>query len=259
MLQPAMRLQNLDHYRRTGALSPFGCYLVALGTLVPASDGPLSLELAEAFLSRVGISRERLRLRVSSKDDDLLGIAKGGHAKIETDGYEMYRYRHSYGNPGLCGRNINFAVRVHDSFRDVGNLIIIEQDGAIRGIELAFSINNLVACRDELDHPIVATPGVAAYLHGFTSLMASDALGSSVALALDGLLPSSRGRAGRFREFVRILKALAPSARALGTVIEACLTAECEIREHISPLHNGARDIDPAAAAEILDGELRRA
>lgn len=259
LLQPAMRLRNLDHYRRTGEVSPFGCYFVALGTLVPASAGQSSLELAEHFLTRgVGVPPERLRLRVSSEDEDLMALATGASVEVEIDGYEKRRYRHSFGNPGLAGRNINLAVLVGTELRDVGNLIAIEQDQVVRGVELAFGINNLITCRDQLDHPLLASTGVAAHHRGFRSLMAADALSSSIALALDGLLPSSRGRGGRFRELVGIVKALAPNDQALGAAIVDGLDAECEIRQRISPPSDEGEDLEPGAAAAVLHKELAR-
>ncbi len=35
LIQPALRLRNLSHVRRTGQMSPFGCYFMAFGAVVP--------------------------------------------------------------------------------------------------------------------------------------------------------------------------------------------------------------------------------
>jgi hypothetical protein len=259
LLQPALRLRNLDYFIRTGEMSAFGCYFVALGTLVAPSEGECAIATATKFLlSGVDVKPDRLVLRCSSVDNDLLLLARSTGLKVEIDGYEERRYRHVFGNEGLTGRNINFAVDVSGHLVDVGNQIVIEQDGQPHGIEIAFGISNLIACRDELHHMVDATPGVLARSFGYDTEIARDAIMSSVVLALDGLKPGARGRGGRFREFLRIVASASPGPLACSEAIDVILEAESGIRATISPHEDGTQDLSLPEAKDVLAEGLER-
>lgn len=258
LIQPAIRLRNLDHYLKSGQMSSFGCYFVAFGSLLPMTDCPLAMELVRDFLLDIGLEATRLTLRVSSRDGDLYELAAASGLDIEVDGYEQARYRHRFGIDGLSGRNLNYAVSVRDKWQDVGNLIIIERHGTPIGVEIAFGINNLIACRDSLSHPVYATPGVEILSWGHHQDIAIDAAGSVIALALDGLRPVARGRGGRMRQFLRILVNTA-NADDWCSPLQGVLERELEIRKFVSPMVNDHSDLDSKRAMELIRYGLARA
>jgi hypothetical protein len=229
-----------------------------LGTLVSHSDSEMAMTTACKFLKGAGLDDSRVVLRVSSLDHDLLALAYDSGQRVEVDGYEQRRFTHTFGNPGLTGRNINFAVDVRGELVDVGNEIIIERDGQPAGVEIAFGISNLIACRDELPHMLEATPAVIAREAGFTSRIEADALVSAVALALDGLRPVARGRGGRMRDFLRIVAGSTVSPETRSLLIRSLIDAEVTIRRQISPHRAGEADLEASDAYDLLAEGLER-
>jgi hypothetical protein len=252
LVQPAVRLRNLESYLRTGEMSPFGSYFIAFGTLVPTDFGNLAAAMMWRLLvDGFGIDERRCVFRVSSLDPDLVELASGGGRNIEVDGYSAQRYRHRFGISGIAGRNFNAAIEVGGELRDVGNFIIIERDGSPVGIELAFGVNNILACQHVLAHPVLATAGAIARTHGYERLISLDAVGTTVALALDGLVPSGRGRGKNFRRFIEILASEA-DAQAWEGAVSAVVRAEVDLRLSTSPQRNGASDLDSAEASNLI-------
>jgi hypothetical protein len=195
---PALRLQALDRFRRTGAMGAFGCYFTALGTLTaPDRLHAAHTEMADLLTDALDISPERLCLRVHGRDDDFLDAATSTGLPVEVDGYEAARYRHTFGDPALSGRNSNIAVKTRDGLRDVGNVILVIRDGIPVAIELAMGVNNLLARVIGLPHPVSAS--LASVAGSARTLMGQDALGASVGLMTEGLRPVARGRGGNLR------------------------------------------------------------
>lgn len=262
LLQPALRLQNIEHWKRTGSMSAFGCYFMAFGALAD----PTWLEEFHALVSdflvhRLGIPEERVVWRYSSRDVELARAVKALGMPSEADGCEPIRYRHVFGVGGTTGRNSNVAIRTDHGLFDVGNVILIEHNGVPVGVEMAFGINNLLSRAENLAHPVHASVahGVIRELGcrpDFGSEIETDALGSAAALALDGLRPSGRGRGRNFRDF---LKVLAPSLNysRMEETVQAATRAEMELRT-VASEPDGFEDLRPEEAADIILTGLRK-
>lgn len=234
LVQPAVRLRNLNHWRRTREMSPYGCSFVALGTLAPPDQVAQAHGEVVDFLAAVGVERERILLRVSSADIDLLDGAARAHSQVEIDGYEQARYRHVFGMPGVSGRNTNIAVDTGAGSVDVANVIIIERAGLPIAVETAYGVSMIVTLRDRFDHPVLASPGSLSLDAGVDSLMAADCIGTAIALLLEGLAPVARGRGGRLRTMLSLFFRLAPRADVT-LAASSVARAETAIRHYLSP------------------------
>ena len=234
-------------------MSPFGCYFIAFGTLVPPNDLALACHVAKNFfVDKLSVDPGRLAFRVSSEDKDLVELCASIRVELEVDGYDQKLYRHQFGVQGLAGRNINVALRVRGELRDVGNLIAIERDGRLIGAELAFGVNCIIARRDELAHPVDASSGALLRNYGFPQLIAADAAGSAVALALDGLRPVARGRGGNFRSFLRILADHEDDAEVWRHILSKVIEVELAVRRTISSHEPDFSDLSKRDALDLM-------
>jgi hypothetical protein len=236
LVQPAIRLRNLTHWLEHGRMSGFGCYFVALGTLCsPDRMTEVHREVVALLIDDFGVPPNRMLLRSSSADADLCQAASGCGLPVEIDGYAAARYCHVFGIDGVTGRNTNVAIVTDAGPVDVANVIIIERAGRPIAVEAAYGVNMVLAQRECLAHPVLASVGAVALARGVSSLVTLDALGSAVGLVTEGLSPVSRGRGGKLRLFLKLLatdEALSGELRdAVGDVVEA----DQRIRRHVSP------------------------
>ena len=253
LVQPAVRLRNLDYWRRTSSMSGYGCSFVALGTLAPPGEVQRCHEEAIHFLVEgVGVGSERIVLRASSEHPEMVTAARTAGGTVEVDGYDQARYRHVYGVAGLTGRNTNIAIRTSRGVIDVANVIVMERDGRAIAVEVAYGVNMLVALRDDLDHPVLATPGALAADHGVDTLIAIDCLGTAVTLMTEGLRPVARGRGGRLRGMLSTALDTVGAADWAGAA-ETVAHAEAALRRRLSEPEPGlfAEETPATVAARV--------
>jgi len=92
----------------------------------------------------LNIPLENLRIRINSQDEDLLRAIEQVDSGIirEIDTYPERLYRHKYGmeEQGITGRNFNVGVRKKDTdtFYDIGNIIVMEDEKKKHAIEMGF-------------------------------------------------------------------------------------------------------------------------
>lgn len=260
LVQPALRLRNLDHVRRTGAMSPFGCSFMSFGALGPADDAPRLTALARDLLvGELGLAASDVQLRVLAEDRDLVeaGIAAG--LAVAPD-RSPEGFRHVFGMPGVTGRNANIALRGPRGWADVANVIVIEEDGRPIGAELAFGVNMVLVQAMSLAHPVLAGPATAAVWHGVTDLTALDALSSATVLALEGLRPVARGRGQNYRALLRLLgERISGPADLWLPAAEAVATAEERLRRHASPPAADVVELTPVETARKLLADWQQA
>ncbi|GAB3671146.1 hypothetical protein [Saccharopolyspora tripterygii] len=252
LVQPALRLRNLAHWRRTGEVSGFGCYFVALGTLSPpGSLHRIHKSVLTWFTETAGVAESRIVARVSSADDDLLAAAADAAGQREIDGCPQHRYRHVFGVEGVRGRNLNLALRTRDGLADICNIICIERDdGTPLAVESAFGVNTVLARVHDLPHVLDASPAAAAAPRP-PDLMALDALGSALPLLAEGLRPRARGRSGNLHSLLAVLRerldAIGWGGRDVTSWVRAAAEADHRVRARTSPATD---DVEERSAAE---------
>ncbi|GHI09731.1 hypothetical protein AQI88_16550 [Streptomyces cellostaticus] len=260
LVQPALRLRNLDHVRRTGTMSPWGCAFMSFGALAPPGEAGALTALARDLLVRgLGVGDDDVRLRLLPTDGDLVDHARGaGVAVIHCpDTPEVFRHR--FGIEGITGRNANLALRGPDGWADVANVIVIERHGRPIGAELAFGVNAVLVHTLGLGHPVRAGAAAAAEEFGVRDLVALDALSSATVLAMDGLRPVARGRGQNYRALLRLLDERAGAApEAMQRAAGAVARAEEELRRHASPPADGVADLSAERTARQLVDDLCR-
>ncbi|MFJ8199169.1 hypothetical protein [Streptomyces sp. NPDC096152] len=260
LVQPALRLRNLDHVRRTGEMSPFGCSFMSFGALGPAGDAPRLTALARDLLvDRLGFAAHDVQLRVLADDRDLVegGIAAG--LAVAAGARSPEQFRHVFGMPGVTGRNANLSLRGARGWTDVANVIVIEEAGRPLGVELAFGVNMVLVQAMSLAHPVLAGPATAAVLHGVTDLAALDALSSATVLAMEGLRPVARGRGQNYRALLRLLgERLAGPAGTWSSAAVAVAAAEERLRRHASPPADDVVELSSEEAARTLVTDWER-
>lgn len=262
LCQPALRLRNLDHYLDVGDCSPFGCSFHAFGALWPASGLEAACALAHEVLGAL-LPAERLVLRGAPVDADLLAAGRSTGWRVATAAGPLDPFRHVFGLDGTTGRNVNLALTgVGASGRtvDVGNVIVLEQDGRVRAVELAFGVNMLLLVGRDLDHPVLATPAADVLGPGHDhapDLMALDALMASAVLCLDGLRPVSRGRNGRYRQLLTVLlERHGGSLDEVARDLVETIRLESLVRTASSPLHPEDAELTAECAASVVPEHL---
>ncbi|WP_326629285.1 MULTISPECIES: hypothetical protein [unclassified Streptomyces] len=260
LVQPALRLRNLDHVRRTGEMSPFGCSFMSFGALGPSRDAARLTALARDLLvDRLGFAAHDVQLRVLADDRDLLECGIEAGLAVATTVRSPEEFRHVFGMPGVTGRNANIALRGARGWTDVANVIVIEEAGRPIGVELAFGVNMVLVQAMSLAHPVLAGPATAAVLHGVTDLMALDALSSATVLAMEGVRPVARGRGQNYRSLLRLLgERTAGPAEVWKPAALAVAAAEERLRRHASPPADDVDELPSEQAAHMLEADWER-
>ncbi|MGW7528785.1 hypothetical protein [Streptomyces sp. NPDC054783] len=260
LVQPALRLRNLEHIRRTGEMSPFGCSFMSFGALGPSGDAPGLTALArELLIDRLGFPAHDVQLRVLADDRDLreCGVAAG--LDVVPTVHNPGVFRHVFGLPGVTGRNANLALRGVGGWADVANVIVIEEAGRAIGVELAFGVNMVLMQAGGITHPVLAGPAAAAVTHGVTDLMALDALSSATVLAMESVRPVARGRGQNYRALLRLLgERTTGSADAWKPAAFAVAAAEEQLRRHASPPADDVDELPSQQAALKLAADWER-
>lgn len=214
LVQKCLRTQNTKILCVDDSTMNWSSYFTAIGTLSHISHLQETSRTIWFFFNEVlNIPREDIKINISSEDNDLLevwsNIDNGPILDIDTK--DINYYRHNYGMPGVWGRNLNFAIRCdNDNFRDIGNLIIIENENAKLGVELAFGVSTTLSSMYNLPNSIAASSisEVIPFKEGFVTKF-SDALSASIILLKGGIKPTASNTKGRvLRTYIRSLSYL---------------------------------------------------
>jgi hypothetical protein len=226
LIQPALRTQALKGLSDPGTYPMWPSYFKALGAVVsPREIAALALAALEFLGGVIDDASDRLVVRISSLDDDLIDIARQYHSMydIEIDGCAFRSYRHKYGIDGLCGRNINYAVRDGRGFpHDIGNLILIEYEDRVVAAEMCSGVSNILTRLHGLQHPIQAST-IASFvpLLDWRHVKLADALSSAAVLVAEGLRPVGTGRHRCAREYLQSVGRLREQSQVpIGVVVD---------------------------------------
>lgn len=211
LVQKCLRTQNAKTFLNDEIFPEWSSYFTAIGSVCP-KEGLEKLAIDTlSFLFKLGIRKERLQINVSSKDEDLLIIAKNlsREIKISVDGKtDIGYYRHKYGVEELGGRNFNIAIENKRSgeYKDIGNVLIIEKNGIAIAGEMGIGVGTLLSRMYSLTNSIESSvvSKVVPFQLGMRSKF-SDALSASVILLNEKIRPGSRDKERILRIYLEAL------------------------------------------------------
>jgi hypothetical protein len=215
IVQNCIRTHSLRHAFNDGHCPKWGSYFPSLGALLQGQDAASATRDLLGYLKRLGIDTDRVLVRVSSSDMDLLEVCATvlPHDSVEVNTRPPEYYRHSIGEPEVSGRNFNIAVHnaKTNTYEDVGNIIHLTTTTGCSCIETAVGASVLTQHVRGLAHVLDCHP-VPGLTHDIPNLTRKlqDSMLVSIALFREGLRPgASSNRARILRSYIRVLVYLA--------------------------------------------------
>ncbi len=149
IIQDCIRTQNLYAAFNDDYVPLWGSFFSSLGVLSHYDNLASVIANTYDFLnSSLSICDERIKIRINSKDRDLVDSCKRVFPMMscEFDSRGMEYYRHKIGDDAYSGRNINIAIQhlSDGTFNDVGNIIVLEKNRDPIAVEVAIGINTLL-------------------------------------------------------------------------------------------------------------------
>lgn len=144
--------------------SEWSSYFDATGLLVPQNLGEkLVYDVLFFLINKLNLSKDDIMIRINCNDTDLMRIVKNvsDMCNVEMNTREEKYYKHRYGldEYGIYGRNFNIALKDKKAceYKDIGNIIIIENQNKKFGIECAIGLNALLMRMEGLKTSIEAS------------------------------------------------------------------------------------------------------
>ena len=236
MIQSCLRTQNTKILGDDSRQPQWASYFSSIGALTHYKElDRLSAQTWEFFTDYLGIPADRLRIRISSKDIDLLQHWRqaGLEERLELDANNPVYYTHKFGMDDVAGRNCNLAIVDHCSgnLRDIGNIIVIETKDAQIGTEIAFGVETIVSRLLGFSNPIAASlMADIVPVKNEHSLKLADAISSSVVILDAGERPVVTNRGRTLRKYLQAISDLRHKADV--TIDDVTrYAAEFELRE----------------------------
>jgi hypothetical protein len=213
LIQKCLRTRNASTFFSDDIFPEWSSYFTAMGIMSPSGNVETLLTDTLNFLLNLGIEVGKIRINVSSRDKDLLECVRNVQKKIkfliDVDGVDNINYyRHKYGMDEINGRNFNLAIKNEktEEFKDIGNIVVIEEGGAPLAVEMGIGVSTLIAKIFGLDNSIEASTisKIVTFKPGFTSKFA-DALSAAVVMLREKINPGSRDKARLLRTHLRAL------------------------------------------------------
>lgn len=163
LFQRAIRTQPLK-VMTVNQTSEWSSYFDATGLLVPQNLGEkLVYDVLFFLINKLNLSKDDIIIRINCNDTDLMRIVKNvsDMCNVEMNTREEKYYKHRYGldEYGIYGRNFNIALKDKKAceYKDIGNIIIIENQNKKFGIECAIGLNALLMRMEGLKTSIEAS------------------------------------------------------------------------------------------------------
>ena len=236
MIQSCLRTQNTGILKNRNKQPQWASYFSSIGALTqPPSLDELSAQTWKFYTDHLGIPEDRLRVRIASKDVDLLKHWQNAGLEdyLEYDANDPVYYTHKFGMDDVSGRNCNLAVVDHNSgeLRDIGNIIVIETSEAILGAEIAFGVETIVSRLLGFSNPIAASlMADIVPVKNENSLKLADAISSSMVILDTGERPVVTNRGRILRKYLQAVSDLREEAGVSIDEIEE-YAREFELRE----------------------------
>jgi hypothetical protein len=157
MKQDCLRTKNVGGLFNDEYVPGWGSSFKSLGALVQADSLDKATEHQLSFFTeKLGLKLEDLKMRISSTDTDLMEscLKYLPEESLEIDTRDAKYYQHIIGAEGVRGRNYNMALRNPngEGFSDVGNIILLENDDGVMGVETAIGSSVVLKQLYDIDH-----------------------------------------------------------------------------------------------------------
>lgn len=202
--QWCFRARRLDTLRQ-GLLSEWNSAFRQFGIVAPPEGLPeITHGVAATLAPLCKQYGRRLGIKLRSSDLELRDAAEGISCEVIADSEPEGYYRHVYGHARLSGRNANLAIWESEkkTWRDFGNVIVIERDGAPFAIEIAIGVETLTGylhgAKTSIYAASICTADVLNAALGCPALV--DLLAISLHLFHAGVRPFSSNRGRIFRK-----------------------------------------------------------
>lgn len=236
MIQSCLRTQNTRILSDDAKQPQWASYFSSIGALTKYQKlNDLSEQIWAFYTDALGIPADRLRVRISSNDIDLLEHWKRASLedRLEFDANAPVYYKHKFGMDDVTGRNCNLAVIDHRTgeLRDIGNIIVIEKADVKIGVEIAFGVETIVSRVLGFSNPIVASLiADIVPVKNEHSLKLADAISSAMVILDTGERPVVTNRGRVLRKYMQAISDLRHKAETSINEIER-YAKEFEIRE----------------------------
>ena len=211
--QPSMRFRELKKLFDPSYNSHYGAFFNSMNLITPSQDvGALCEQLYNYFTENISIPEQNLLARVSSKDKELLKIARKQFKNMEIDTRPDSYYRHVVGIDGYKGINFNIAVKhkYTGEFEDTGNLLLFEKNGEHAFLEIGLGDTVIQKPLMGYDHVLdcyqVESPET---LNKIERLNYINSIIVSSVLYREGLKPSNKNNQNRIlQKYIKYLSLL---------------------------------------------------
>lgn len=199
LTQRAIRTQQLKRLFDTPNISEWSSYFKAMGVLSKYENiKDVIIDTQNFLIDGLNIPPSHLAIRISYKDEDLLEICKKycNDIRIELDTMPAKYYSHKYGlsEQGIYGRNFNIAIldKRTELFKDIGNIIAIEDSNKKYGTEFAVGTSAILSRLNGHKHTIMsATIANTIKIHSEIECKFADCLSVVANLMYEGIKPNS--------------------------------------------------------------------
>ena len=162
--QKSIRTQALKNIMLADIETEYTSFFDAFCVLLPYSQLQKLVDDALLLFTRsFGIHHEDILFRICGTDTDLLSACASAHipVRLEIDTRPEPYYCHKYGMDDLSirGRNLNFAFACNHNgiYKDVGNIIVIEDPQRKLAVELAFGAQPALMRKYDIPHSLQAS------------------------------------------------------------------------------------------------------
>lgn len=222
MVQKCLRTKRLDEMTNLNIIPDWTHYFTMCGILsAPGRVEKVSDETYELLINRLKIPVNNLLIEASSRDKDLSDHWRNKGITIAEDTQQHDYYRWQYGIPNISGRGINFLLRFNegDSYRDLGNIISIEDNTSNPiAYEFGFGLESLLSKMHGFKKPMEASlvSSVIPYEEGLQEKFI-DTLMAAVVIFHHGVEP---GRGKERHVLKKLVKGLSFLRRKMNIPIE---------------------------------------
>lgn len=204
LIQKSLRTQNARIFLNDKVFPEWSSYFTEIGALTRPENLKNLFEASICYLLKLGVEKERINIKINSKDIDLIECVKNSGLNVETDRCDINYYRHEYGLLDVLGRNFNLAIRNNKGeFKDMGCIVIIEKNGKKIAAEMGFGVSTLISRIYSLTNSIESSTisKVIPFKGGFTSKL-EDALSAAIVIIKSGVKPASRDKGRILKEYL---------------------------------------------------------
>ena len=209
LLQNCLRTQNILTIYDDTVLPRWSSYFCSFGAITNY-DNLINIthHIVDFFLLVLKVKENELFLRVTSADKDLLELSNNlsSKCKIEIDSKPNEYYRHKFGMDNVVGRNCNLGIKNNETneINDIGNIIVLEHNEQIIGVEIAFGLENILCRFYKTIHPIdFSKIANIMDLEEDDHYKMADAIVSSIVIMRNGIKPNSTNRGRVLRKYLK--------------------------------------------------------